>query len=155
MPKFPPPPVDTDKVSVQPKTMLDSLTESLSAGGLIPKFVVRLLVLRVIWHLVQTNLMTKSGASQLKNGLSQFARTGGPVVAGGTLQVKTTEVLDRLVQITFPDDRMPSKRDYTALLTVAERHGIHKSDVDRFLTDLLDSKTLHLIGVERSYHEAH
>lgn len=148
MPKFPPPPVDTEKVGVEQKTMLDSLTELMSAGGLIPKFVVRLLILRVIWYLVQSKFLTKSGASQLKDGLGQFKRTGGTVTAA-SLEVKTQEVLDKLVQLSFPEDRAPAKRDYAALLTLAERHGIHKVDVDRFLTELLDNRTLSAMGVGR------
>ena len=65
-----------------------------------------------------------------------------------SLSRDTVLTLHRLIDLTFPHEKIPSRHDFRALTHLAHQNGISERQVVQYLFGLLDDGTLKKIGLK-------
>lgn len=134
------------------KSMADKLVDRFPA--IVPRFLAKLIVLKILYDLVAEGFMRKETSRTIKNpsgyvptsvrGLTPIVPTekqdqDKSTVVGGVSADAIT--LHRLMDIAFPADKPPARSNVSAFVGLARRNGISEEVAEAYLRDLLDDET--------------
>ena len=142
-----------DKVS-----LLDRLVEAIFPAFL-PRWLCKLILLKILKELVVVGLMGKDRAAAVRK--TSVTLPAGPVTAGvvhmpakieaRSVPETTRKTLHKLLDIAFPHEKSPTKKDLDALLGLAERSGVGERDVIAYLATTLDTTTLQSLSIQPDF----
>lgn len=133
------------------KPLLDRILDEIAPPGL-PRWILRIAVLKFISSIHRMGLLRRSDRDVLRetrpgSTYVPTARTASPEVMAGYLDKELRLTLNSLIDQAFPQNKPPTKENLKALHNLAKARGYRGKDVNSFLMELLDTRTLESLGL--------